>query len=1244
MSNCGDALRSILSVYDDGIGRGLYPWLCRLCLGFGMYCFLLGAEAQAQSNLREREVPFQTEPFVLDSLTAIPATLEAEVSGWRLDYNPQTRQAQWLPLDPNNLVPPPATVRLRYRVLPAALDQPFSLRQLPDPKDSIEILEAQLLLEQSQLQALGGVEPTALFDVPNLQKSGAISRGIRFANNQNVFVNSTLNLQLDGQLTPDIRVRASITDQNVPFEPEGNTQFIQDFDRIFIQFAHRNGTLSIGDIVLQNPRYTYFSRYYKNVQGALLETQYQALKGQQTRSAIGVAIPKGKFASVEIPPLEGVQGPYRIPGVAGELFLLILANSEKVFLDGRQLQRGFDLDYVINYNTAEITFNPHILITRFSRLRIDYEYSDRNYGRTATTARHSQTFGEQQQHQVWVNFYQEADNPRNPLGFELGEAARRTLAEVEQGQRQALLPLADSVGFSPNRVLYRRTDTLVNGIVYANVFVFSTDPTQAVFEVPFTQVGQGQGNYVRAQGTVNGQVFRWVAPLNGIPQGDFEAVRPVALPERRQLTEFGAHWQLSPYERLTGQAAWANFDNNLFSQAAEQRWAFKTGLLSQGRAVGRWLPGFSWYLATDYEYNEESFTPIDRFRSIEFERDWSPNLADSLPTADRIFNLTLGIERRPQVQPTPRDALDSLATPTLTDSLGLWDDGLAEVQRIAARQEQIAQPLLSQQSPQGERWLYRLSTRERGGQISGWQQEADIYQTAGAWALRANFWQLENELPTLRADWQRLLADLSRNTALGRIGYRFESDKHRFSERSTQAVLSSLMYFDSHTAYWQSSPEAKLVQLQLSYTFREDYLPLDGEIAPFIGSHNFSLQSRWLFAQEQQRLQTVLTYRSLLDRQNTEMEEPPALSARLDWTANWLQRLLRTELNWQTATGRELRREFVFIPVNNGEGTHTWRDDNGDGIQDLNEFYLAVNPDERNFIKIFLPTNDYVQSFNTLLSFRLSWDAPRTWRKAQGWKGLLGRFSQTFSWTANQRISEANTAERLLPFLTENDNPNVLANQAALRSSLFFNRSNPSFRMELAWLNSRQKQLLTNGFEAADTQEWRWIVSKNLLAASNLSLTALLRERGNASDFLTARNFRIQTQELSPTWAWQPSTTFRLTVGYGFTLRQSLATAETSTENARQQQVLGELRWNRLNKINLLASLRWLDIRYQGELNTPASYELLEALQPGQNWIWNLNWKQTLLNGLQLTLNYEGRQSPDLPIVHIGRVQVTALF
>ncbi len=448
-------------------------------------------QAQTLSNLRCKWLTFKELAKPIDTLSIIPNSfviqqiknkctppLQMESGGVRnwvggevkITYNPTANQINVS--YPTHCTPTPNdSLLVCYRVLPFLFTQKHYHRSQQAYDSGLYSGGSYIGMKTATNKPDERVE---LFKIDGLTKNGSLTRGISAGNRQDVFVNSALNLQLDGKISEDLHLTAVLSDQNVPFQPEGNTQNIQQFDRIFIRLTHPYATLSAGDIVFQQ-RNTYFLQYYKNILGGMLETNYnltpqpplqierggkevsntlpspmneknkntslnvenkipqiegrgnslptnggktpplqmeRGLGGEVAYSRIGFSIAKGRFHSQWVDVQEGVQGAYRLRGANNERFIVVMANSEKVYLDGRLLQRGFNYDYVIDYNTAEITFTNQIVITRYSRVRVDFEYSVQNYSRSILIATHEQQL---KKWRVSGNFYREKDDESNPL-------------------------------------------------------------------------------------------------------------------------------------------------------------------------------------------------------------------------------------------------------------------------------------------------------------------------------------------------------------------------------------------------------------------------------------------------------------------------------------------------------------------------------------------------------------------------------------------------------------------------------------------------------------------------------------------------------------------------------------------------------------------------------------------------------------------------------------------------------------
>ncbi|MCC9138282.1 hypothetical protein ACFSKU_18170 [Pontibacter silvestris] len=1146
---------------------------------------LLSLPLRAQipvNNQRCKWLQVNGEPIVLDSLTILPASVSfagPKQDQFAFDYDYSTNQFKFTKFPAPDSVGTkglfPDSVLVCYRVLPLNLTRPAFHRDLT----KLEMNSFHKDFYQEDFSA-----KEEIFSTPGLNKTGSISRGISFGNTQNVFVNSALNLQLDGKLTDDIGITAAITDQNIPFQPEGNTQQLQEFDKVYITLKHRLWQLTAGDVVLRS-KPSYFMQFYKNVQGAAFETTFGKSPETQGVTTVAASVSKGKFASKTLQAQEGVLGPYRLTGPNNERFIIILANSERVFLDGKLLMRGYDYDYTIDYNQAEVTFTTRHVITKNSRLKVDFEYSDQNYSRGIYHLSHYQQLNKLR---VYANYYNESDNPNNLLNLDLSDEEKRLLVSIGDSLSLAVTSGADSVAFDPAQVLYAKRDTIYgSGQSAASIFVYSSDSNEAYYNVRFTEVGSNQGNYVASNDAVNGRVYKWVAPVNGVPQGNYLPIRILPTPRKKQLVTLGGNYEVAKGINVFIEGATSENDLNRFSKfdaQDDQGKAARMGYTIENRelpALGKYKLNSS----LNYEYADRNFVPIDRYRPIEFDRDWSLQDTDT-KAEDHIFNFSVGAAK---------------------DAANLFN--------------------------------YRVSRRYREQQVDGVQQYLDVLQRLGRFELTNNVFVLKSEQENVReSEWYRGDVGVRYNAGAFSPGYIYRFDKNKIKALETDSVVGSAMYFEEHLVYVESSDTAR-TKFRFDYSHRTDLRPTaDGQMGlPEVGqTYNGLLQTR---INAENDLSIQATYRKL---ELATAQDEETVQARADWNAGFLDGSFASELSYSVGTGRELKRIFIFTETLPGQGTHYLRD--GGNPNNLNDYLEAQTVDQRRYIKVFLPTDEYINAYTNRFTYRLNSNAPRSWRGEQGLKGLASHFSMLTFISVDKKTTDNDLSQRFNPFSDNFEDESLISLVKSLRNTVYFNRSNPNYGLEYTIQQNQQKSLLANGTETRNVGNHTLTGRLNLNEVLGAKLSSSINVRENRSNFLDSKNFKIESKELTPELAYQPNTSLRFTGTYQFALRQDLLSEPEAKQQGAFHELGLEAKVSQVSKRTIAGNIRYVNISYKGDQNTYVGYEILNALRPGNNMTWSLNVQQRLSNGLNISLNYDGRKANDVGAVHTGRTQVSVLF
>ncbi len=511
---------------------------------------------------------------------------------------------------------------------------------------------------------------------------------------------------------------------------------------------------------------------------------------------------------------------------------------------------------------------------------------------------------------------------------------------------------------------------------------------------------------------------------------------------------------------------------------------------------------------------------------------------------------------------------------------------------------------------------------------------------------------LDSKGATNRTNFLRHRASLSkefkiRNSKL-KIGIREQAEENLIKLNNTDSLIAGSARF------YEREPFAEFIdssnnKYTLHYKQRMDYgrssmAGAELHRSTFAESYGGGIE---LMSNPNSQLRITGSYRKLtvVDSSITSQMPENTVIGRTEYSFSLLKGFFSSATFYEVGSGLEVKRDFIFLEVAAGQGTHIWTDYNSNGVKELNEFDVSPFPNEANYIKVWVPTDDYISTYTNQFSEVFSIRPSAKWNSKKGVRKFVSRFASQTAYRTDRKTTNTDLAVAYNPFLSDTKDPTLVTLNSSLRNTLYFNQTDPVFGMEYTVQDVRNKTLLEN-----DTTTRQNIFSESRLRW-NLSRQWTFQgsykegNKQNDSRFFTTRNYRIVYFEAEPKVSFQLNSAFRVSISYKYSEKKNRNTTGSGPQAKTTGQNFGsDIKYNALNKGSLTAKANFILIAYNDAENTPLAYEMLEGLKTGKNYTWSVGYSRTLAGNVQLSLTYDGRQSPGIKTIHTGNAQVRAFF
>ncbi len=1066
------------------------------------------------------------------------------------------------------------TLYVSYRSYQLSLQKEYKKRSLvvkvkEGGKDTIQVAQAE-----------GGEFTTEEIFGNRIEKSGTLVRGFTVGTTKDFTLNSGLRLQLSGKLSDEIEVVAALTDENTPIQPEGNTERLEELDKVFIQIKHPNAVGTFGDYQLIRKQGE-FGVVDRKLQGLMGEFNYKGQSGY-----VSLASSRGKFNTNNFSGIDGVQGPYRLSGINNEKDIVVIAGTERVYLDGILMKRGEANDYTIEYGNARITFTPQRLITAASRISVDFEYSDRKFTRDFFGSGVKSTLLNDKLG-VQFQYLREGDDPNAPIDITLSDSDKVILQKAGDDRTKATktgvsLAKPDSLGII--RGTYIQMDTLINNEPF-NYYVYNPGDPAAIYNVSFSYVGESKGDYIKI--SLGNYQFA------GKGKGGYLPIIFIPVPERKQVGNIVVDANPLKDFFISLEYAGSLWDKNLLSTLDDRNnYGYARNILLKMDPkkvdIGDISLGKIGFSAKD-RFIQGKFTSADRINEVEFDRYY--NVAQDQASVDetlREFNLNL------------LPVNNMLAT----SSIGLLKRG---------------------DDFKSTRYNNIFSFTDNNN-----------------YSLLYNFDYVESQNGNTKTNWLRQKGSGYYVFWYLKPGVDFLSEKKKDEYTASDSLLGSSL------KYTEVAPFLQLVnipgfQIGSKYSVRDDYMPLNGimmkQARALTQYYDLTyngikeVNTTFNFTFRDKKYTEPFKKKGFLDNQT--------ILIRSQSKFNLWSPVLNGDLFYEVSTERTAKLEKVFIRVPQGTGNYKYLGDlNNNGVADENEFEPAIY--DADYVQVTVPTDELFPVINLKTSTRWKVQYGDIFDNGTFAHKLFKPLSTETYWRIEENSREENYKRiYLLDFSAFQNEKTTINGSNYIQQDVFLFENDPDLSFRFRYAQTKGLNQFSGGTERSYNRERSLRITFRMIKELSNQTDLVNTQDAVFAPVESNRKRNINGNSAASDFSYRPQNNievgFKLKVGRNEDL---YPTAPTIVDLNAQT-----LRFN----LSFAGTGRLRIELERDELTGNTSenflpFELTEGNHIGKNYYWRLNFDYRINTFLQSTVSYDGRLQGLNRAVHTARAEVRAYF